>query len=140
METLRVRGRFHTGHRQRQHDGKCRFLHGHTWHGECEVSCARFPRDELDMSIDFGALKAIFKDLDHRFLVTDADTDLLDPEGIVRLPGRGPSVENVAWYCLERIVAVIAGKYPDRGLTYHLRVTIAETDNNTFIVEETRTI
>jgi 6-pyruvoyltetrahydropterin/6-carboxytetrahydropterin synthase len=145
METILVRGRFHAGHRQLRHKGPCRFLHGHTWRGEIQISTERFERDELDMTIDFGALKAVFKGLDHKFLVTAADTDLLDPEafepaGMVLLPGRGPSVENVASYCLEQIVGVIAAKYPGLGLAYAIKVTIAETDNNVFIVEEQRVV
>ena len=145
METIRVRGRFHTGHRQLRHEGKCRFPHGHTWRGEFTLSTERFPRDELDMSVDFGALKAIMKHLDHKFLVTADDTTLLDaerfdPEGLVLLPGRGPSVENVACWCLERIVDVLTDKYPGRGLTYRLSVRIEETENNIFIVDDERTI
>ena len=145
METIRVRGRFHTAHRQLAHPGKCRFPHGHTWRGEIVVRTERFPRDELDMSIDFGALKNILKFLDHKILVTRDDPDFLDatrfePEGVVVLDGRGPSVENVADYCVERIVDVIAGKYPDHGLSYELEVTIQETDNNIFTVSQTRVI
>lgn len=145
METIEVRARFHTGHRQRLHEGKCRFLHGHTWRAQFNLSADRFPRDELDMSIDFASLKQIAKHLDHKFLATDGDDDLLDPAryeqaGIVRIPGRGPSVENVAWYCFDQIVALLQAKYPGRGLRYRIRVAIAETDNNTFIVEDERTV
>jgi 6-pyruvoyltetrahydropterin/6-carboxytetrahydropterin synthase len=145
METILVRGRFHTGHRQLRHEGKCRFPHGHTWRGEFTLTAERFPRDDLDMSIDFGALKAIFKHLDHKFLVTADDAELLDaqrfdPEGLVLLPGRGPSVENVAHYCLERLVAVIEDKYPEMGVTYRLTVRIEETENNVFMVDEERVI
>jgi len=145
METIRVRGRFHTAHRQLAHPGKCRFPHGHTWRGEFKLVCDRFPRDAMDMSIDFGALKDIMKFLDHKLIVTRNDPDFLDPdrfdqEGIVVIDGIGPSVENVAYYCLDRILDVIRGQYPDRGATYQIEVTIQETDNNFFIIEQTHTI
>ncbi|MEZ5287520.1 MAG: hypothetical protein R2712_22505 [Vicinamibacterales bacterium] len=53
------------------------------------------------MSPDFGHIKKIMRDLDHKILVTPGDTtftnpDLFEPEGIVVLQGKGPSVENVA--------------------------------------------
>ena len=145
METIRVRGRFHTAHRQLAHPGKCRFPHGHTWRGEFELRCERFPRDEMDMSIDFGALKDIMKFLDHKIIVTRQDPDFLDPErfdqeGVVVIDGLGPSVENVAYYCLKQILGVIRGQYPDHGVEYQISVTIQETDHNFFVVDETHTI
>jgi 6-pyruvoyl-tetrahydropterin synthase len=90
------------------------------------------------MSLDFGDLKRIMKELDHKILVVENDRQFCDPEqfnpaGVVILPGKGPSVENVADYCLSRIEAVIRGKYPDRSIAYHVQVTIEETDHNFFI-------
>ena len=65
METIRAHGKFHAAHRQLDYDGKCAYVHGHTWRGVFVVSAARFPRlEKLDMSVDFGALKDIFKFLD----------------------------------------------------------------------------
>ena len=53
------------------------------------------------MTVDFGALKGIFRHLDHKMLVSARDedflrADLFDPEGVVVMPGDNPSVENVA--------------------------------------------
>ena len=140
MESIRVLSDFHTAHRQLGYPGKCTFVHGHTWKGEFVISTDRFPRDDLDMSLDFGDLKRIMKELDHKILVVEndrqfCDSQQFDPAGVVVLPGKGPSVENVADYCLSHIEAVIRGKYPNRGITYHLQVTIEETDHNFFISE-----
>jgi 6-pyruvoyltetrahydropterin/6-carboxytetrahydropterin synthase len=145
MEKIIVHASFHAGHRQPGYPGKCRFIHGHTWRGTIQVSTDRFPRDAHEMSIDFGELKDILKRLDHRLLVT-ADDEILrlpevcEPEGIVVLPGRGPSVEAVADYVWSEVVSVIQRRYPGRGLTYDITVTIHETDHNTFMVERSAVV
>lgn len=145
MEKIIVHARFHTGHRQLGYPGKCRFVHGHTWRGTVAISTETFPRDERDMSIDFGHIKQVMRDLDHRMLVVEGDSTFMDqtlfePEGVVVMPGRGPSVENVAHYVFDRVVALIAGQYPGRGLAYRVKVTIQETDNNLFIVDRIATV
>jgi 6-pyruvoyl-tetrahydropterin synthase len=105
------------------------------------VRADRFPRlQPLDMSVDFGALKDIFKFLDHKMLIAARDTTFLDsnlfePDGVVVIPGNNPSVENVAEYCLLEAVKVLQGLFQDRGVKYHIEVTIQETDNNFFIAE-----
>lgn len=142
METIRVLSDFHTAHRQLGYPGKCAFVHGHTWKGEFSVSTEAFPRDNLDMSLDFGDLKDIMRFLDHKIIVTESDSQFLDPDqfdpkGVVLIKGKGPSVENVAYYCFDKIVAHIQGKFPDRGLIYRIQVTIEETDHNFFIIEHT---
>ncbi|MDK2971462.1 MAG: 6-pyruvoyltetrahydropterin/6-carboxytetrahydropterin synthase [Candidatus Sumerlaeota bacterium] len=139
MEKIIVHARFHTGHRQIGYPGKCRFVHGHTWRGTITVETDEFPRDELDMSLDFGDLKRILRDLDHKMLVVPDDKEFIDaelfePEGVVILEGKGPSVENVASYAWNKVVETICGKYPGLGKTYHVEVQIQETENNFFII------
>ena len=141
MEKIIVHAKFHTGHRQRGYPGVCRFVHGHTWRGTITIATEEFPRDELDMSLDFGHLKKIMRDLDHKMLVTAHDATFMDPalfepEGIVVMPGKGPSVENVAIYVFDQVVETIRAKYPDRGIDYRIEVTIQETENNFFAVEK----
>lgn len=141
METIRAHGKFHAAHRQLDYEGKCAWVHGHTWRGIFVLSAERFPRDaKLDMSVDFGALKDIFKFLDHKMLVSSRDSIFIDssifePEGVVVIPGNNPSVENVACYCLDRAVEVLESLFPGAGVQYHIEVTIQETDNNFFVVE-----
>jgi 6-pyruvoyltetrahydropterin/6-carboxytetrahydropterin synthase len=140
MEQITVHARFHTGHRQIGYPGKCRFVHGHTWKGTIVVSTETFPRDEIDMSLDFGDLKNIMRKFDHKMIVTDGDATFTDPaifepEGVVVIKGRGPSVENVALHVLDETVAHIRAKFPNRGVTYDIEVTITETENNIFIVD-----
>jgi 6-pyruvoyl-tetrahydropterin synthase len=140
MEMLRVHSDFHAAHRQLEYPGKCRFIHGHTWKGTIVVSTTRFPRNELDMSIDFGDLKDCLRHLDHKLLVSEGDEGIIcsgfEPEGLVVIPGKNPSVENVCWYCLGKVKDVIAGHYGGMNLDYHIEVTIQETDNNIFSVTD----
>jgi len=97
------------------------------------------------MSVDFGALKDIFKELDHRMLVSAQDTTFLDfglfePEGVVVMPGSNPSVENVTHYCMNEAVERLAKLFPGRGIDYDLELTIQETENNFFTLRRTVTI
>ncbi len=145
MEKIIVHAKFHAGHRQLGYPGVCRFVHGHTWRGTVTIATEAFPRDELDMSLDFGDIKQTMKALDHKMLVVESDAVLLDPalfepEGIVVMQGRGPSVENVAHHVFDRVVQLIAAKYPGRGLTYRIEVLIQETENNLFVVEKSAAI
>jgi 6-pyruvoyl-tetrahydropterin synthase len=145
MEKIIVHAKFHTGHRQLGYPGECRFVHGHTWRGTVIIATETFPRDELDMSLDFGHIKDVMRDLDHKMLVVESDTTFMDaarfePEGLVVLKGKGPSVENVAVYVHEHVVELIRRQYPDRGLDYRIEVTIQETENNLFVVDRTARI
>jgi 6-pyruvoyltetrahydropterin/6-carboxytetrahydropterin synthase len=145
MERIIVTAKFHTGHRQLGYPGKCKFVHGHTWQGKVVVTADEFPRDDLDMSIDFGDLKNVMRFLDHKMLITEQDATFLDaglfePEGVVMLKGKGPSVENVARYVFDGVVDLIRKQYPGKGIRYTVEVTIQETENNTFIVEKPVTI
>jgi len=145
MERIIVTAKFHTGHRQLGYPGKCKFVHGHTWQGKVVVAAEEFPRDDLDMSLDFGDIKAVIRFMDHKMLVTEQDQTFLDeglfePEGVVMLKGKGPSVENVAHYVFDGVVDLIRKQYPGRGVGYTIEVTIQETENNIFIVENTVTV
>lgn len=145
MERIIVTAKFHTGHRQLGYPGKCKFVHGHTWQGKVAVSAEEFPRDDLDMSLDFGDIKAVMRFMDHKMLVTEQDRTFLDeglfePEGVVMLKGKGPSVENVAYYVFDGVVELIKKQYPGRGVRYTIEVTIQETENNVFVVEKPVTV
>ena len=81
------------------------------------------------------------RDFDHRIIVTADDeifTDpkLFEPEGIVLIPGKSPSVENVAAYVWSGVVDHLKAKFPSRGIEYTIEVEIQETENNFFSVEK----
>ena len=145
MEKVIVTAKFHTGHRQLGYPGKCKFVHGHTWQGKVVIAAEELPRDELDMSLEFGAIKDVMRFMDHKMLVTEQDAtfrnaDLFEPEGVVVLKGKGPSVENVAHYVFDGVVNVIRAQYPNRNIRYAIEVSIQETENNLFILDKFVTI
>ena len=145
MEKIIVTAKFHTGHRQLGYPGKCKFVHGHTWQGKVVVAAEEFPRDDLDMSLEFGEIKNVMRFMDHKMLITEQDKAfrddrLFEPEGVVMLKGKGPSVENVAAYVFDGVVDVVRKQYPGRGVRYTIEVTIQETENNIFIIEKTVTV
>jgi 6-pyruvoyltetrahydropterin/6-carboxytetrahydropterin synthase len=145
MEKIIVTAKFHTGHRQLGYPGKCKFVHGHTWQGKVMVAAEEFPRDDLDMSLEFGDIKNVMRFMDHKMLVTEQDATFLDsslfePEGVVVLKGKGPSVENVAAYVFDGVVEVIRKQYPGKNVRYTVEVTIQETENNIFMIEKQVTI
>ncbi len=142
METIRVHSDFHAAHRQLDYPGKCRHVHGHTWRGTIVVEAEAFPRDELEMSVDFGDMKNVLRVFDHKIIVSRNDTLFTDPSvvdqaGVVVVPGESPTVENIAHHCLNAAAALIEGKYPGRDISYAITVTIRETENNVFTVNST---
>jgi len=68
------------------------------------------------------------------------NADLFEPEGVVVMKGKGPSVENVAHYVFDKVVGLIHRQYPGRGLEYRVEVTIQETENNFFVVDKPATV
>ncbi|MDX2175234.1 MAG: 6-carboxytetrahydropterin synthase [Candidatus Sumerlaeia bacterium] len=144
-ERVTVTAHFHAGHRQLDYPGKCEWIHGHTWRARIVVSADELPRDNIDMSLDFGELKAYARDLDHKFLVSASDARFLDPgqfdpKGVVVIPGAGPSVENVTLHIFENVLKHIETKFPGRGVTYTVSVELQETDNNFFEIQRVVTI
>ena len=145
MEKINVHAKFHAGHRQIGYPGHCAYVHGHTWRGTITVTTEEFPRDDLDMALDFGDLKKIMRKFDHRMIVVETDkeftnSELFEPEGVVVIEGKGPSVENVANHCWKEAVAHIQDKFPDRKIKYLVEVEIQETDNNFFTVSKEATV
>lgn len=145
METIKVKTDFHTAHRQIGYPGKCKHIHGHTWRGAVSLTTERFPRNQLDMAIDFGDLKDIFRQFDHKILVSADDREFIDNpaidrEGIIVIPGANPSVENITYFCLDALKKVIERQYPAKGLAYHVELTVQETENNIFVLETDFTI
>jgi 6-pyruvoyltetrahydropterin/6-carboxytetrahydropterin synthase len=90
---------FDAAHQLPNHDGKCRFLHGHTYRVELELHApVREPDGHSDegMVVDFAEVKRAWKPLrdrlDHSFL-----NDVI--------PGdyRPTTAENIAHFILDRL-------------------------------------
>lgn len=102
--------------------GKCARLHGHTYTFDVELDADGL--DETGFVIDFGVIKRVLDQWDHRTLLwhrdplvvadsyTDNEADLPETEltphgGVVRLPFN-PTAENMARYLAETFAAVDA--------------------------------
>jgi 6-pyruvoyltetrahydropterin/6-carboxytetrahydropterin synthase len=68
---------FPFGHKQPNHAGHCRFIHGHNWSFEFTFAAKRL--DSCGFVMDFGRLKSLkakFDELfDHTFLINEDDPD-----------------------------------------------------------------
>jgi 6-pyruvoyltetrahydropterin/6-carboxytetrahydropterin synthase len=93
---------------------KCRNLHGHTYFVTIQIKT-----NELidDMIIDFGELKEIINQLDHRFL-----NEFLD----------NPTAENLSKYIYDKVYE----KMKKRTLYFSLKVEVKESDNNSITYSE----
>ena len=93
---------FSYGHRLLNHDGKCRYLHGHN--GMIEVELGAEALDKMGMVIDFSRVSEVVKtwvdaNLDHRMLLRHDDpmTSVLKQAGEpVFTMDENPTAENIA--------------------------------------------
>jgi 6-pyruvoyltetrahydropterin/6-carboxytetrahydropterin synthase len=93
---------FAYGHRLLEHNGKCRYLHGHN--GVLEVDIAADALDSMGMVIDFGDINEVVKtwvdkNLDHRMLLCRADPlaqPLIDAGEPIVILEENPTAENIA--------------------------------------------
>lgn len=132
---LEVSHAFDAAHRLPQLPGKCRSLHGHTWHVTAEVSG---PVRDDDTVVDMSDVKAVLQqfvdiELDHGTMLGAGDplVDVLRAEGTKVFTFDGeqgwnwPTVEAVAATIWERMRADLA----PLGVKV-ARVRVAETDRN----------
>jgi 6-pyruvoyltetrahydropterin/6-carboxytetrahydropterin synthase len=91
--------RFDAGHRIVGHKGKCARLHGHTY--KVHILCQGEVK-EPGFVVDFGDLKDLVNEWDHRMLLWDQDTlPLRGYDDIIWLPFN-PTAENMVEYlCME---------------------------------------
>lgn len=101
---------FDAGHRIVGHKGKCARLHGHTYKVHVMASGSVH---EPGFVVDFGDIKDIVNEWDHRFLLWDQDPIYTlveihgedkpaEAPGIVRVPFN-PTAEYMAQHLAERI-------------------------------------
>ena len=94
---------FSYGHRLLEHNGKCRYLHGHN--GILEVDIDAEALDQMGMVIDFSQVNEVVKtwvdqNLDHRMLLCRADplaSSLIAAGEPIFLMDDNPTAENIAW-------------------------------------------
>jgi 6-pyruvoyltetrahydropterin/6-carboxytetrahydropterin synthase len=135
---------FDAGHRIVGHKGKCARLHGHTYRAEIR---AAGPVREPGFVVDFGDIKDVVNEWDHRLLLWGEDPSLIqwvgtrrgfppdrthwgeDLLGVIRVPFN-PTAENMAEYLAKRLSE-------EFGLM-EVQVTLWETPkgNATYIVSK----
>ena len=71
---------------------------------------------------------------------TFTDPAIFEPDGVIVIKGKGPSVENVALHAFDEVVAHIRHKFPGRNKSYTIEVIITETENNIFSVRRSVTV
>ncbi len=79
MEIVKAYRNLPAAHRQPNHGGHCRFIHGHDW--GFDIKFAAEELDENHFVVDFGGLKNLEKELKHWFdhtLLLNADDPMLE--------------------------------------------------------------
>ncbi len=104
MSTYRVTRQidFCYGHRLLNHNGKCRYLHGHN--GRLEVDVESTVLDDMGMVVDFGLVNDVVKgwvdtNLDHKMLLSISDPVVSSLEQLgepLYLMDGNPTAENIA--------------------------------------------
>lgn len=109
-------------HRQHNHSGHCRFIHGHNWTFEITFGCAE--RDATGFVVDVGRLSAVKQFLtatfDHTLLLNADDPYLVELQAklvgagglsfaeIVVVPNCG--MEALAQYVFEKVSNILQGR------------------------------
>lgn len=116
MYTIVKKFKFDAGHRVMNHESKCRTPHGHEY--KVFVYAQSKNLDGLGRVIDFSVLKQkigtwLDEQWDHTFIVNSEDTALIaalqgiDNHKPIFIAPFNPTVENLAWYLLEKICPVL---------------------------------
>lgn len=88
---------FDAGHRVLGHEGKCKHLHGHTYHAEVTVTQANNGLDSLGRVVDFSVVKEIVGNFIDTYL--DHATIVFYEDKVLR---NFLAAENQKFYCLDQ--------------------------------------
>jgi len=119
------------GHRLKDHEGKCRHLHGHRYEIDVEVEGPEL--DEVGRVVDFGKLKEtvgewLNEHWDHGMLLAHDDCKAIEYAqalgGKVYICPGPPSAENLATWLLRIILPWVLP-----AVLKVVRVTVHETPN-----------
>ncbi len=94
MYKVFIKTHFSSAHYLRNYPGNCEHLHGHNW--DVVVTVKAKELDEIDVAIDFRALKAMVADI----------MDELDHKNLNELPAfshQNPSSERIAKFIYDRL-------------------------------------
>lgn len=115
---------FSAAHRLLRHKGKCHHLHGHNWRVDIEVEGTV---EQDDVVVDFGALKELVLQYDHKALLNENDTDIIRVCRELDLPyetfPHDPTCETIA----STIARQILHRFPN---VCQVTVTVWESHHN----------
>ncbi len=122
-------------HRQHQHPGPCRFVHGHSWTVRVTFACSEL--NEHGFVVDFGKLRSFYdwidEHLDHGIMLSPSDTamkGLVDTEpGLFKVFWLDePSCEGLTKKLFEVFNGLLAEQEGDRARV--VRVEVWEDPRN----------
>lgn len=112
MITIKRRIEFEAAHRLIGHQGKCKYLHGHRYILEVNLSFAEL--DEMGMAIDFAVVKErlngwINDNWDHNVILDKRDQSLIgyinqETGQNVYVMNVNPTAENMALYLKNQVI------------------------------------
>lgn len=126
---------FQSGHRVYKHEGKCQYLHGHSYVATIHCKADKTPLNSLGMVIDFSLIKDIIctwidHKFDHKFLIWEVDPmakSLQEIDSTVAIVPFNPTAENIACYILEEGNKLLKKFQDDKhGVIIH-KVEVKET-------------
>lgn len=127
-------------HRQPNHPGHCRFIHGHNWAFEFEFAATH--KDECGFVMDFGSLEMLegwLKKLDHALVINQSDPLRQTLIATARLCGQEPhlvqdcSCEGLAELALASANGIV--KLQTAGRVTVVRATVWEDSKNSATAE-----
>jgi 6-pyruvoyl tetrahydropterin synthase/QueD family protein len=125
LYTLVVKGKMDSSHWLEKHEGRCHNRHGHRWEAEISIVGVQDMEKLLDpdhptnMIIDFGDVKQVIDDLDHRIMNEAVD------------PGVDPTAEVLATLILQDVLELVEDE------SVSVMVTLWETEDNKVSVQAT---
>jgi len=119
---LQTQFEFDAAHRLVGHQGACSRLHGHRWYVELEVRGNKSSLDDVGILWDFGEVKMLEAQYDHRTLLKNCPENHDLADAIIKTCGLGsiyPMDENPT---AEHIAYDILRKIKRKDLTFKVRV------------------
>lgn len=110
-------GSFDSSHQLKDHPGKCKNIHGHTW--KYEVRIKGYIDEKTGMVIDFGLIDDVISKLDHQHINEILDWD-------------NPTSERVAVWIKMRLWELVGIINPDN--IKNIEVTLWESPRHYVIV------
>ena len=118
MFELKIRNHFSAAHKILEHQGKCRFLHGHNWNVDVIVHAENL--DRIGMAVDFSHLKSALKEI-----IDPLDHVCLNDLPLFSSVENNPTAENISRHIFFEMGSRLRHLAPHARIA---RVDVYETD------------